>query len=288
MSRKAIHYKSKKCRSNVKNTTSNIDEVTCLKCIDKMEIKPKWFIEKEKKDYVENKIKRLEEEFIPLPSDSIDYKIGDMVYPYNSSAEAYPIEEIYCDGKYYLINNSIQTWIDIKPVASKESKPLFNSKRLPRISYSNSTLQSICSKKYSFGLNLDPYYQRGLVWSEEQKVSLIDSIFKEVEIGRFLFIDLGWQGIGKESYEVVDGKQRLSAIFDFIENKFKYKGLYYKDLCKSDVRRFNNLSIVWGTLHSSTTKDELLEIFVRLNTHGVAMDKSHLEKVKALMSEGLK
>lgn len=164
-----------------------------------------------------------------------------------------------------------------------ESTPLFGDNRLPRISYSNSTLESLYSKKYSFGLNLDPYYQRGLVWTQEQNLALIDSIFKEVEIGRFLFIDLDWQGVGKHSYEVVDGKQRLSAIFDYIENKFSYKGLYYKDLCKIDVRRFNSLSIVWGTLHSSTTKDELLEVFVRLNTHGVAMDKNHLEKVKRLI-----
>ena len=52
---------------------------------------------------------------------------------------------------------------------------------------------------------------------------LLDSIFKNIDIGKFVLIHLSdseWveRGFG---YEILDGKQRLSALIEFYENKRK-------------------------------------------------------------------
>jgi uncharacterized protein with ParB-like and HNH nuclease domain len=69
---------------------------------------------------------------------------------------------------------------------------------------------------------MNPDYQRDLVWSLEDKVNLIDSIYNDIEIGRFAFIKTDYSknnfDFDKDFYwEILDGKQRISAIIDFFE-----------------------------------------------------------------------
>lgn len=58
-------------------------------------------------------------------------------------------------------------------------------------------------------------YQRKLVWTIPEKQSLIDSIINQYPIPLILMAE------NKESeFEIIDGMQRLNAIFGFIENEF--------------------------------------------------------------------
>jgi hypothetical protein len=62
-------------------------------------------------------------------------------------------------------------------------------------------------------------YQRKLVWTKAEKASLIESLLLNYPIPLIL---LGvFKTIGEEDvYEIIDGMQRLNAIFGFIENEF--------------------------------------------------------------------
>lgn len=62
-------------------------------------------------------------------------------------------------------------------------------------------------------------YQRKLVWSIEEKRQFIDSISKRYPIPLILLASI------KNQFEIIDGMQRLNAIFSFIEGEF---GLYEK------------------------------------------------------------
>lgn len=55
-------------------------------------------------------------------------------------------------------------------------------------------------------------YQRKLVWSQQEKKALIDSILKQYPIPLILLASQ------EDKYEIIDGMQRLNAIFGFIEN----------------------------------------------------------------------
>lgn len=57
-------------------------------------------------------------------------------------------------------------------------------------------------------------YQRKLVWSQNEKKSLIESIILQYPIPLILLASQN------EQYEIIDGMQRLNAIFGFIENHF--------------------------------------------------------------------
>jgi hypothetical protein len=69
---------------------------------------------------------------------------------------------------------------------------------------------------------LDPEYQRRHRWGVERKSRLIESFLMNVPVPPvFLYeADLA-------RYEVMDGRQRLSALSDFYANKFALKGLQY-------------------------------------------------------------
>ncbi|GGS22123.1 GmrSD restriction endonuclease domain-containing protein [Streptomyces rubiginosohelvolus] len=69
-------------------------------------------------------------------------------------------------------------------------------------------------------------YQRKLVWSVAEKQLLIDSILDGYPIPLILLAERPEiHGSGK--YEIIDGMQRLDAIFAFIEQKFEYNGMHF-------------------------------------------------------------
>lgn len=75
--------------------------------------------------------------------------------------------------------------------------------------------------KYRDGkLIVNRQYQRKLVWSTDEKVRLIDSIIKQYPIPLIL---LASSIEGDHKLEIIDGMQRLNAIFGFIDNEFSYE-----------------------------------------------------------------
>lgn len=68
-------------------------------------------------------------------------------------------------------------------------------------------------------------YQRKLVWTLEEKQNLIDSILNSYPIPLILLAET------KEgNYEVIDGMQRLNAIFSFIDNAYSLEDQRYFDI----------------------------------------------------------
>lgn len=62
-------------------------------------------------------------------------------------------------------------------------------------------------------------YQRKLVWSLSEKQKLIDSILKGYPIPLIILATKITED-GKKKYEIIDGMQRLNAVFSFIENTY--------------------------------------------------------------------
>ena len=72
-------------------------------------------------------------------------------------------------------------------------------------------------------IDMEPAYQRLSVWDRENQARFIDSIINGVDIPKLYFHEVTGQPSLDETYRyaVIDGKQRLLAMFEFIENKFK-------------------------------------------------------------------
>ena len=71
-------------------------------------------------------------------------------------------------------------------------------------------------------LLLDPEYQRNVIWDKAKKTAFIESLFMGIIVPPIYVVEVPGENILEEnSYEVVDGKQRLSTIKSFIQNKFR-------------------------------------------------------------------
>ncbi len=68
-------------------------------------------------------------------------------------------------------------------------------------------------------------YQRKLVWTLNEKQHLIDSIVKDYPIPLILLAEINEDG--NTFYEIIDGMQRLNAIFNFIENEYSIDDQYF-------------------------------------------------------------
>ena len=130
-----------------------------------------------------------------------------------------------------------------------------------------------------------PYQRRARLWSQSDKAYLIDSIINGFDVPKLYLADfqIGQSSlnVSKLPYAIIDGKQRLEAVFDFFENKvvlhqdFKFRkdplkmlgGLSLKDLQRSypkAAEEFENASLDIMSVFAEDEAD-INEIFVRLN-----------------------
>ena len=75
-------------------------------------------------------------------------------------------------------------------------------------------------------IHVNRKYQRKLVWTEPEKIALIDTILQGFPMPLILLAERS-QLHGSGKYEILDGVQRLNAIFSFIENSFSVEGKYF-------------------------------------------------------------
>lgn len=133
-------------------------------------------------------------------------------------------------------------------------------------------------------INLSPDYQRlGGIWSIAKKQLLIDSILNEYDIPKIYFHNLGrdCHKTTGYSYAVIDGRQRLEAIWNFMDGAFnisedfvyqddeniKLAGMSYEEINQKYPRiKIKFDSFVLPIVGVSTDDMDLIEdMFSRLN-----------------------
>ncbi len=85
------------------------------------------------------------------------------------------------------------------------------------------------------GLDLQPNYQRGFVWGSEFKNKLIYSVIKKYPIGSISIRELNSKNTKGALQEVVDGQQRLTTLYNFVNDEYRISGEITKtialDIC---------------------------------------------------------
>jgi len=201
------------------------------------------------------------------------------------------IYKIRCFGKKKVYTETVDyevrfyvAWTRVRPFRTiKEDKkhPIISRRDDIHIQFTQQGISSLFTIVYGEGIDIEPDYQRGNVWGQDQQLALIDSIFDNVEIGKFVIIT------NREAnyyYEMLDGKQRLNTLVDFYENRFHWKGKYFNELSWRDQGHFENYSISVGYVDNMTQKQKY-EYFLKLNTGGKPVSKKHLDKVRKLYNE---
>lgn len=133
-------------------------------------------------------------------------------------------------------------------------------------------------------IKLDPPYQRmGGVWTKEKRQLLIDSILNDYDIPKIYFHSYSREQRYETGFEyaVIDGRQRLETIWDFIDGKytlandFTYQrdpsinlaGLSYNDIALEYPRiKIKFDSFVLPVISVDTDDEDLIDdMFYRLN-----------------------
>lgn len=116
------------------------------------------------------------------------------------------------------------------------------------------TAQEIHKKKEDKKIVV-PKYQRGIVWKENQKKELIDSIKKGIPFGSILL----YYDENANNYRLIDGLQRCTTIYEFISNPANFF-----DIDDIDDDAIDTLKEQIGTVsNEETVKNKIIEIILK-------------------------
>lgn len=215
------------------------------------------------------------------------FNIGDKVRV--GALENAVVEEVLEGGLIYLIRHGVNKnnakeitafpWMRVKPLTPEKTD--FADSFDLRVSYSNTCMEGLLGKVYHFGVDFNPSFQRGLVWTQNQKEALIQTIFDMGSIGTFAFNRLPYESKGP-LFEIIDGKQRLSALCEYYEDRWPFKGVYYSELSEHDTVTFKMASVLEVTLQEATEETKL-RLFLRINRAGTPVDVEHIRKVEEML-----
>ena len=135
-------------------------------------------------------------------------------------------------------------------------------------------------------------YQRGYVWSLEQKQALIDSVYRGLEIGRIIVHHKSHEEqvraykagyTDSATFDIVDGKQRLSTLVSFCRGEFAdSQGNYYSELSDSAKRMFMNYrGMLWGKMENVTPK-QICEAFLNNAITGTPISSEHISFINEI------
>lgn len=136
-------------------------------------------------------------------------------------------------------------------------------------------------------LELAPRFQRRSVWSDKARSYLIDTVLRYLPMPK-LFMRQRIDDSGRTIREIVDGQQRVRAVLSYLQNGFpvmpahggeEFGGKYFSDLNVDVQRRFKEYEFAVDLLVGAT-EPEVLDIFARLNTYGVRLNKQELLNAK--------
>ncbi|MBD3754142.1 MAG: DUF262 domain-containing protein [Gammaproteobacteria bacterium] len=134
-------------------------------------------------------------------------------------------------------------------------------------------------------VRLDPSWQRGPVWPAPKQALLIDSILRGYDIPMIYLWDRG-AAAQPFRYEVVDGQQRLRAIWEFLDGDFSLNsdapnigaqpiaGKEYEKLPKSFRDKFDEFEVVIAYIENAQ-QPEISVVFSRMQM-GVRLNPAEL------------
>lgn len=165
----------------------------------------------------------------------------------------------------------------------EEAEPITPSRAEERkifTSSSDPTIKDLYDRFKEGELSLQPDFQRQFVWDTTRSSRLIESVLLSVPLP---IIYLAEEQDGNES--VIDGQQRLTSFFEFLDGKLKLgglrvreelNGLRFSELPKESQSVIKRTPLRSITIKRESDKDLKFEIFERLNSGSVALNDQEL------------
>ena len=115
-------------------------------------------------------------------------------------------------------------------------------------------------------LILSPFFQRNLVWRGVHKRDFLDTILRGYPFPQ-IFIAKGQIDVDRmiNTSCIVDGQQRVTAIYDFVNGDFQFDGKHFKDFSLAERESFLKYEVPVIDLDMNEDDPALIDVFKRLN-----------------------
>lgn len=149
---------------------------------------------------------------------------------------------------------------------------------------------SVDQRNEGYGLQLNPSFQRGHVWTEQQQIAWLEFFLRggksgiDIYFNDPFFNDWDRKEEDKDAYKdfvCVDGLQRLTAVQRFIGNEIPVYGSYYKEY--TDPRSLTSYSLIFHVNNLKSEK-EVLQWYIDMNAGGTPHDQGEINRVKQMIA----
>ncbi|MDI3411736.1 DUF262 domain-containing protein [Bacillus sonorensis] len=145
------------------------------------------------------------------------------------------------------------------------------------LKYLKSTIETYIEE----GLQLNPDFQRGHVWTEEQQVKFVEHLLRGGKTTPVYLNQKGWMKKPEGEFVCVDGLQRITACLRFLNNEIPVFGHFLSEYEDS----LSNLIALEFVINDLPTKKDVLKWYIELNTGGTVHSEEEIARVKNMLNE---
>lgn len=165
----------------------------------------------------------------------------------------------------------------------------FTSDGCYRVNYPlTSFVKYIEEEVESNGLRLNPDFQRGHVWSEEQQIAWIEYHLRGGKSGNIIYLNNPfWNSVETpktdqySDYVCVDGLQRITAAQRFVHNEIKVFGSYFCEY-EDKLRLANNNTLILN-INDLKSEKEVLQWYIDMNSGGTPHSNEEIQRVRDMI-----
>jgi len=129
-------------------------------------------------------------------------------------------------------------------------------------------------------LDLKPLFQRGFIWKQHQQVRLIESVLARIPLPAIYLSDEA-----EDLSMVIDGQQRLTTLFRFLDGKFALKGMKllprfegktFPELEPRFQRRIEDTKLTVFSIQPGSDPTVKFYLFERINQGGISLNAQEI------------
>jgi len=137
-------------------------------------------------------------------------------------------------------------------------------------------------ERFGYKFELNPDFQRGHVWTQEQQSSYMEWLLRGGTSGRDIYFNhTGWMTTYEGDMVCLDGLQRLTAITRFFANEITAFG-FFCDEFEGSIGILPNQTVKFHVMKLQTKRD-ILNFYLTFNEAGTRHTQEELSRVRSML-----